>query len=320
MPVSPAQAVRRYLSRVSPGHEAGDAELLARHSAGDPDAFTLLVRRHGPMVLGACRRSLGQSADADDAFQAVFLALARSANRIRRRDDLGAWLHRVAVHAARRVRERQSRNATAGLTDVPAIAPDPLADLSWREVRRLLDDEIGRLPARLRSPVVACYLDGRTRDEAAHRLGCSSSTLKRRLRRGLAVLRARLTGRGLAPVGLAAAALTGNGLRAVVPDALVERTARLAANPGGELARVLTGLVPTAAPSALRIRSVVLVLLMAGAATVACLSPAGGELPRPKQDQALPRSAAKVQDTGENDPVPAGAVARFGFPRFRTGV
>ncbi|MBO0699691.1 MAG: sigma-70 family RNA polymerase sigma factor, partial [Zavarzinella sp.] len=199
---SPARTVRRFLAQVAPAPDAGDAELLSQFLAGDHEAFAVLVRRHGPMVLGVCRRGLGPGPDSDDAFQATFLALARHARQVRGRDDLGAWLHRVALHACHRARARRAKTESVELPDVPGPNSDPLADLSWREVRRMLDEELNRLPGRLRAPLVACYLDGQTREEAARRLGWSASTLKRRLRRGLDVLRARLTRRGIAPAAV----------------------------------------------------------------------------------------------------------------------
>ena len=176
-----------------------DAELLARHLAGDQGAFSDLVRRHGPMVLAACRRVLGHSADAEDAFQTTFAALARHAATIRGPAALPAWLHRTAIRAANRARSR--RAATAPLPADPTDPVDPLADVAWRDLRCVLDR--GARPTARRSiaaPVLLCLLGGMTRDEAAERIGYSLNTLKRRLEEGRALLRDRLIRRGcLAP-------------------------------------------------------------------------------------------------------------------------
>ena len=165
---SPAAVVTAYLRRNSASLEAlADAELLSFYSARrDADAFALLVRRHGPMVLGVCRRALGHSPEADDAFQATFLALAKSARRVGQ--CVPGWLYRVAVRASRKALRQQDRPTEAAeRSDVS----DPFATVEWRDVRRVLDEELNHLPTRLRTPLVLCYLDGLTRDEAARQSG-----------------------------------------------------------------------------------------------------------------------------------------------------
>jgi RNA polymerase sigma factor (sigma-70 family) len=154
---------------VRPAVEAGltDTDLLGRYLAGrDEAAFAALVHRHGPAVLGVCRSVLGTTPDADDAFQATFLVLARKAGSIRKPQALGSWLHGVALRLARKQQSRgQHRPAPAGdLGEVPAR---PVDDLAWREVRQILHEELDRLPERFRTPLVLCHLEGRTQDEAA---------------------------------------------------------------------------------------------------------------------------------------------------------
>ncbi len=212
------------------------AELLTRYARRrDPEAFAGLVRQFGPMVLGVCRRVLDSSTDAEDAFQAVFLALARQATSFRDATALPAWLHRVALRTARKALAR--RDNTAPLPDAVPDPSDPLANVAWKDVRRVLDEELDALPTQLRGPVVLCWLDGLTQDEAAGRLGFSLNTLKRRLDAGRELLRARLTRRGLAPVLVASAVLDPTGLRAVLPDSLallaVEHAWQGAAVPSG---------------------------------------------------------------------------------------
>jgi RNA polymerase sigma factor (sigma-70 family) len=200
--------------------DCADAQLMERFvTAHDEEAFAAMVRRHGGMVLGVCRRLLRHSQDAEDACQAVFLILARKANAIRKRDSLGSWLHGVARRVARRLRQQLSRQQQREARLVEEVVA-ATGERSWREVQAVLDEEIGRLPARYQAPIVLCYLEGKTQDEAARQLGWSVSTLRGRLERGRGRLRFRLTRRGLT----LGAALLGTNLAAggVVPPGLVE--------------------------------------------------------------------------------------------------
>ena len=177
-----------------------DARLVERFVVGvdqeREDAFTALVERHGPMVRGVCRRMLVDPADADDAFQAVFLILARKAGALRRAEGLKPWLHGVAVRVAKESRRRSERiRAREGgaLVDVPA----PAARDDLFELRAAVDEELNRLPKRHREPILLCDLEGAPRREAARRLGLAEGTLSSRLARGRSLLRDRLTRRGL---------------------------------------------------------------------------------------------------------------------------
>jgi len=177
-----------------------DARLVERFVVGvdqeREDAFTALVERHGPMVRGVCRRMLVDPADADDAFQAVFLILARKAGALRRAEGLKPWLHGVAVRVAKESRRRSERiRAREGgaLVDVPA----PAARDDLFELRAAVDEELDRLPKRHREPILLCDLEGAPRHEAARRLGLAEGTLSSRLARGRSLLRDRLTRRGL---------------------------------------------------------------------------------------------------------------------------
>ncbi|MDY3556806.1 RNA polymerase sigma factor [Gemmata sp. JC717] len=180
--------------------EGADSELLDRFIAGeDQSAFAALVGRYTPTVLGTCRRVLGHTQDAEDAAQAVFLLLARNAARVRRPSALGAWLHGVAVRVARKARRRRRRVQPLAGSSPPAAPPAP----SWEDARRVIDEAVAALPEPLRAPLVLCYLEGLTRDEAAARLGWPLATLRGRLERGREKLRARLARRGFAlAVGL----------------------------------------------------------------------------------------------------------------------
>jgi RNA polymerase sigma factor (sigma-70 family) len=181
-------------------------------------AFEALVRRHGPMVLGVCRRVLRHAQDAEDAFQAVFLVLARRASAIRRRDNVGGWLHGVACHTARRAAAVRARRRRMEGEAAPRADPEvPEAVAGAADLRPLIDEELRRLPERYRLPVVLCDLEGRTRQEAARLLGWPEGTVASRLARARGRLRVRLARRGLAPAGLPAA---GPALATAVPDAL----------------------------------------------------------------------------------------------------
>jgi RNA polymerase sigma factor (sigma-70 family) len=176
-----------------------DRELLERFlTVQDPDAFRVLVERHGPMVLSVCRNVLRQGHDVEDAFQSTFLALAKHAGTIKNRDTLGPWLHRVALRVAqkarfqayrRRVRERVHTDTR----QEHSLALDP-PDLSFIPMLR---EEVSRLPDHYRLPVVLCYLQGKTNQDAAAQLNCPVGTIKGRLSRARQTLRDRLSRRGL---------------------------------------------------------------------------------------------------------------------------
>ncbi|HEY1376970.1 MAG TPA: sigma-70 family RNA polymerase sigma factor [Gemmataceae bacterium] len=235
------EPLRRLLGlarRAAADGPADDGQLLARFAAaGDADAFELLVWRHGGMVLGVCRRILGDEHAAEDAFQATFLALARQARSVR--GCVPAWLHRVARRTALRAR-RQSVRASDRLrfahADTPA-APDPITAASNRELCQVLDEELDRLPERYRRPVVLCYLEGASTAEAARRLGCPRGTVLSRLAAARAKLRARLVRRGVAPAILppvihggltdAPAALVAPAVRAAVAGTAAPRVMEL---------------------------------------------------------------------------------------------
>ncbi len=204
--MKPPLAVLRRWAAGQPDPSA-DGTLLARFATGDDAAFDELVRRHGPMVLGVCRRLLPDAADADDAFQAVFLVLVRRAGRVAGRPALGPWLYRVAVWTAHNQRRRNARRA-AVREPLPDAVPDPAPDVA--ALRIDLDEAILALPERYRTPVVLCHLQGWSRRDAARHLGCPEGTLSALLSRALAKLRHRLQGcdpaLSLAVTGVAAVA------------------------------------------------------------------------------------------------------------------
>jgi RNA polymerase sigma factor (sigma-70 family) len=261
VPGPPFEIVADYLRRASAAQPAdSDAELLHRYvDRRDEDAFAELVRRHGPMVLGACRRILGPGPDADDAFQAAFLALARGAGRVR--STVPGWLYRVAVRSAR-----------AALRRTKSVAPeieaadqaDPFAAVEWRDVRRALDEELNRLPERWRTPLVLSYLEGLSRDEAARQLGWPLRTFHRRLEEARKALRKRLERRGLGPALLAAAVLSVSELRADVSPLLARQALAMAAYRAA-IPQAIRVLVPRMSPwGGLAMKTLLPVLVLAG--------------------------------------------------------
>jgi RNA polymerase sigma factor (sigma-70 family) len=218
------------LAAVQTARELGDRELLERFVAGkDEAAFAVLVERHCPLVLGVCRRSLGNLPDAEDACQAAFLVLAQKAASIRKTTALSSWLHGVAARVAAHLkRQRRRRGKHEQQAQGPAVA-DPAAEVSWREVQAALDEELERLPDHLRAPLILCYLDGLTRDAAAQQLGLSIACLHGRLERGRKALCAALTRRGVTlSAALVATALGEGAARAGLPPTAVLATARAA--------------------------------------------------------------------------------------------
>jgi RNA polymerase sigma factor (sigma-70 family) len=200
-----------------------DGDLLrAFVERADGAAFAELVARHGPLVLGACRRVLADAPDAEDAFQATFLILARKANTVRRPERLGSWLYGVALRCAFRVRKVARRAKEPLMPDLPAPAPP---DPHWADVRGILDAEIGRLPEKLRTALVLCELQGLDRAAAAAKLGVPIGTLSSRLARAKEALRRRLVRRGvtlsLVAFGLI---LTQAAAKAAVPPSLTATT------------------------------------------------------------------------------------------------
>jgi len=216
--------------------ELSDEDLIKRFLEGTEStsqaAFRVLVNRHGPMVLGVCRNILDQLPDAEDAFQATFLVLARKAGSIRDRRVLGRWLYEVARRVAIRNRNRSGRRRTHEMeaAKMSAVGPWDQSDPAWNELRPVLHEEVDRLPEKYRSAVVLCYLQGRTNEEAAELLSWPVGTVKGRLSRARDLLRSRLTSRGLTlSAAFLMTCLSRNAVIAdAVPSRLVDETTRMA--------------------------------------------------------------------------------------------
>jgi len=225
------------------GDELSDESLLEQFLNGaefdSQEAFRALVERHGPMVLGICRHVLNQQHDAEDAFQATFLVLARKAGSIRNRRVLAGWLHEVAHRIAVKARASAVRRRTLERHGVamapPAIGLDNQDEaVAWKELRPVLHAEVERLPERYRIPVILSYLEGKTNEEVAELLHWPVGTVKGRLSRARDLLRSRLMRRGLSlsAAFLVTALAQGRVFAEVVPQELVKRTVRLVARFG----------------------------------------------------------------------------------------
>ena len=218
------------------GYPAADTDLLRRFLRDrDPAAFEALVRRHGPAVLSACRKVLTDPADVEDAFQAAFLVLLRDAKGIRRETAVGSWLYGVAHRVALRVRSARRRRDTVE-SRVKPRPPASLPDLSWAEACGVLHEELDRLPERYRLPMMLCYLEGLSRDEAAVQLGVTLNVVRNRLERGREKLRGRLNRRGVA-LSAGLLATTAGSAVATVPSELLAAAAKMAVRPSARVAR-----------------------------------------------------------------------------------
>ena len=299
---TPASPILQLIHRTIEGaqvRELPDQDLLERFRAKeDKSAFHALLRRHGPMVLDVCRGVLGNEADAEDAFQATFLILARKAGSIRKAASLASWLHGVACRTALTARTesaaRQKHEAR-----VPAREASGPEDLSWREVRQVLHEELASLHDRYRAPLVLCYLEGVTQEAAAAQLKLAKSTLRERLERGRVLLRTRLLRRGLGPAAvLVTAAWPAVNASAGLPLSVVSNTINAAclfavgkaAVPGmisAKAAALTEGALKAMFLGKLKIIAAVLVLLAAvaaGATGFLQQSPAAAEPPARKAE------------------------------------
>jgi RNA polymerase sigma factor (sigma-70 family) len=186
------------LAASAPEGGPSDAELLQRFSSRrDEAAFTELVNRHGPMIQGVCRRILANSHEAEDVFQAVFLVLVQKSASIRRPELLANWLYGVACRIARKARIRAIRQEARERKAEKMPTHEQLLDLEWVELKKVLDEELSRLPEKYRAPLVLCYLRGQTNAEAAAQLGWPSGSISERLAQARETLRKRLNRRGM---------------------------------------------------------------------------------------------------------------------------
>lgn len=318
---------------------SSDRELLRRYAhERDESAFATLVRRHGPLVLRVCQRVLHNWHDAEDAFQATFLVLARQAAARKWRASISTWLYLVAYRLALRIKTSGARHSLESMHALERSSEDPLAVVSGRELCGVLDEELSRLPENYRAPLVLCYLEGLTRDEAARQLDWSLGTFKRRLERGRAMLRQRLVRRGFPLAAVLATVLGTEAVtRAALPLALGQSAVQLAMRIA--LAKTLpvtfvSARVDALAEGALRSMGVAKLKTALTALLAVCIAGAGAGLAfqqtAPKAMEPTQAAAPKPGERSEaklprvaldrsGDPLPAQALARLGTLRFRHG-
>jgi RNA polymerase sigma factor (sigma-70 family) len=287
-----------------------DGQLLSRFIAErDETAFAALVRRHGPMVLGVCRRVLGNLHDTDDAFQATFLVLVQRARSVVNHQALAAWLHTVACRSAQQARVRNMRrhHRERQVDRLPEPATPPTEPQDWHPV---LDKELDRLPEKYRAALVLCDLQGRPRREAARQLNLAEGTLCSRLARGRRMLAARLTRHGIVLSGGALAVSVAEA-SASVPAALVAVTtqsALLAA--AGQMTAIATpvsmivkGVSQSMLLARLRTNLVIIVALVLGGGTLGYCTTGQGEPAPPAQQEAKGKVTGRVVHADDGKPV-----------------
>jgi RNA polymerase sigma factor (sigma-70 family) len=314
-----------------------DNQLLARFVAErDEAAFAALVKRHGPMVLGVCQSVLRHAQDAEDVCQATFLILAQKAGSIRKKNSVASWLHGVAHRLAWKLETSRRRLPKPVVSD--RMAANPMDELSWREVREIVHEELARLPENYRQPLILCYLEGQTQEQAARQLGWTAGMLKGMLTRGRDVLRQRLTQRGLAmAVPLFAGVLASGTASAVLTKTTAHAAVMLVTGKTlgegitAQAAALAKGGINAMAMTKLKVAAMVLAMgLLAAGGGMAAYRVGEGEqaIVRPKAEPEMPpaleaRHAAKPNEQARRDlfgdPLPAGAVARIGTTRFLQG-
>jgi RNA polymerase sigma factor (sigma-70 family) len=325
--------VRTLTRRITAGtlSKEPDRELVERFLARqEAAAFEALVQRHGPMVYRVCWRVLQHRQDTEDAFQATFLLLAHKLQTVRNWHSLASWLHgvahRVALKAKGRAATRLRHERRAAVSEI--LTPD---DITWKELRTALDVELRGLPERLRLPLILCYLEGRTQDEAAAQLGWSKSTLFRRLDEARSALGRRLSRKGLVwPAALSPVLLSDCISSTAPPPELMAGTVNAVAcvAAGREAATTVVsakvgelteGVLKIMLHARLKIIAVVLLALplawlSAGLLARPGAAPQAGPPPQARAEEANPTAADRY-----GDPLPAGAVARLGTTRLRHG-
>jgi RNA polymerase sigma factor (sigma-70 family) len=351
MAVSMLREMLRVLGRCAEaGKTATDAQLLRRYvQSQDEAAFTELVHRHGPMVLGVCRRLLRDEATAEDAFQATFLVLVRRAGGLCWQESIAGWLHEVAWRVAHKARRRPAHHSL----QEPAMTPDRAAEDRDLEPGEILEEALASLPRHYRNVLVLCCREGKSNEEAAVALGCPVGTVKSRLARGRELLRRRLLRRGVAaPAAVAVSIAAGPSAEASVSPRLFQTTIEQAVAfakgtaaggaPAVLLARaVLHGFAISRVGLGVGLALCGALLLLGAAFAAGVFTPPipGAEesallaVGPPVRRSGAPALPAVPNDLEERDepaatpqpassletPLPRGAVARLGTTRYRSG-
>jgi RNA polymerase sigma factor (sigma-70 family) len=345
MSEQPLTPILRHLRQHIAGtglHELTDRQLLERFAHHrDETAFAALVQRHGPMVRLACRRVLGRPEDAEDAFQAAFMVLARKAASVAWRESVGGWLYQTAHRVAAEARSRNARRDALDKRAARERQPASTNQESLLEVCDVLHESLEELPARYREPLALCYLHGLTRDQAAQTLGWSLRTLDRRLAQGRERLRRVLTRRGVTlPAAFLAGALSSTAAEAAVSASLMAATMRAAVSfaardvelraavPAAAAALANSVLCTTASiwPRVVALLALVLLLAVGTLGAFVGVPGTAGPARVSREDSAEVREPAGIPKEDEKpparkdrlgDPLPPGAVARMGSSRLR---
>jgi RNA polymerase sigma factor (sigma-70 family) len=313
----------RQIVKGEPPAPLTDGHLLERFAVqGDESALAMLIKRHGPMVLSVGRRVLRDWHEAEDVFQATFLVLARRARNLNRRGSVAPWLHTVAFRLALRARTQSGRwrRCSSSVDDIAMTTNDSEAA---RDLPAVLDEELERLPAKYRAPLVLCYLEGKTVDETAEGLGWPRGTVAGRLARARDLMRRRLTRRGVtlgagflgvALADQAPAGLTASTVKAALAFVLGRAssgatTSAAALLAQGELRTMLQSKLAKAAAELLFLGAIGVGAVVLG--QQALTQPPRGDT----RKQASEATPARLDASG--DPLPSGAFARLGTVRFR---
>lgn len=336
MPAAHAGAMLRHLQQLvetQARQNLTDGQLLQRFAVQrEEGAFAALVRRHGRLVWRVCRHVLRREHDAEDAFQATFLVLARRANAIHKSESVASWLHgvayRISVRAKQMAAKRSERERRAAAPEQDPAA----ADLAVRDLQAILDEELHRLPEKYRAPFVLCCLEGRNRAEAAAELGWKDGTISSRIAQARRLLQERLLCRGVTlSAALTAGALWDQTAAALAPPALVRGTVRMVtgivrgthtATAAAAATALAEGMMKTmvAGKSVLGAFLVLaLGLLGTGAAVLALQAPppiAAEDKPAPSEAKA---ESPRQRTDSFGDPLPEEAIARLGTLRLKHG-
>jgi RNA polymerase sigma factor (sigma-70 family) len=303
----------------------------------DELAFAELLQRHAPMVRDVCRRLLSRESETDDAVQAVFLVLARRAGTIRKGESLPSWLYGVAYRVCQRTRRDAARRKKRETRAAKPIECDPAKEATWRELCATLDAELIRLPEKYRAPLIHCYLQGLTHDQAALELGLSVRTLNRRLEHGRALLRGRLERQGLtlsATLLIVALSQRSAGAAWAVPLFQATLRAALKIAAGAPLAvdeislgaaRLMESILRSIFLTQLKFVAVVVFAVAAttGAARMVLVTDQPGKAPNAPAQASTKTTVPQEHGAGLKrtdllgDPLPPGAMARLGSVRWR---
>jgi RNA polymerase sigma factor (sigma-70 family) len=342
--LNPAIRYLRHVFADQGPRDRTDGELLRDFLvSNDQHSFAQLVKRHAAMVLGMCRHVLHHEQDAEDAFQATFLILARQASRIRKHESLASWLHGVAYHMANDARKAATRRRRheEDVAVAPSL-PTPGTELAWREVRAILDEEIERLPIIYREPFILCCVENRSCAEVGQTLRLKEGTVWSRVIRAKKRLQAQLSKRDVSlTVLLSAAAVSSGNAMAAVPAGLIGATAAAAlemvTGPGlsaatisPNVAALIKGMTNAVACS--QFKATMAVIIGLGIITAGLGVAAARWLPAPaapvnsfQEEKAHVQRAPvapKPQTLGVDrfdDALPPGVIGRLGTVRLRHG-